>query len=75
MTTKKLFSISQPLCIKLEEIAKNHRTTQSRIIESALTIYLLMETANKSNTKKIDKIVRTNQELLLTEIEKLKSVK
>lgn len=75
MTNKKLFSISEPLCLQLEEMAKNHRTTQSRIIESALMVYLLMDSSNKANTKKIDKIVKNNQTEILTELQRIKEVK
>ena len=68
---KKLFSISEPLVLRLEQIAKEQKTTQSRIIEASLMVYLMMDKGNNTITKQIQELTSKNQKIILKELDKL----
>jgi hypothetical protein len=68
---KKLFSISEPLVLRLEQIAKEQKTTQSRIIEASLMVYLMMDKGNNNITKQIQELTTKNQKIILKELDKL----
>jgi predicted transcriptional regulator len=68
---KKLFSISEPLALRLEQIAKDQKTTQSRIIETSLMVYLMMDKGNNTISKQLQELTSKNQKLILQEMDKI----
>ena len=68
---KKLFSISEPLALRLEQIAKEQKTTQSRIIETSLMVYLMMDKGNNTISKQLQELTSKNQKLILQEMDKI----
>jgi hypothetical protein len=68
---KKLFSISEPLALRLEQVAKEQKTTQSSIIQASLLVYLMMDKGNNTITKQIQELTSKNQRVILKELDKL----
>jgi hypothetical protein len=68
---KKLFSISEPLALRLEQIAKEQKTTQSSIIQASLLVYLMMDKGNNTISKQIQELTSKNQKIILKELDKL----
>jgi hypothetical protein len=68
---KKLFSISEPLALRLEQIAKEQKTTQSSIIQASLMVYLMMDKGNNTISKQIQELTSKNQRIILKELDKL----
>lgn len=53
---KKLISMEQGLADKLTELAKRHGTTQSRIVDAALTVYLTLDLFAPKGTERLSKL-------------------
>jgi hypothetical protein len=68
---KKLFSISEPLALRLEQIAKEQKTTQSSIIQASLLVYLMMDKGNNTISKQIQELTSKNQKIILKELDKI----
>ena len=68
---KKLFSISEPLALRLEQVAKEQKTTQSSIIQASLLVYLMMDKGNNTISKQIQELTSKNQRIILKELDKL----
>jgi hypothetical protein len=68
---KKLFTISEPLALRLEQVAKEQKTTQSSIIQASLLVYLMMDKGNNTITKQIQELTSKNQRIILKELDKL----
>jgi hypothetical protein len=68
---KKLFSISEPLALRLEQVAKEQKTTQSSIIQASLLVYLMMDKGNNTISKQIQELTSKNQRVILKELDKL----
>jgi hypothetical protein len=68
---KKLISFNDTMALKLEELTKEHKTTQSRVIESALMIYILMNAGSKQTTNKINNIVSEHQDIIFKDLDKI----
>ena len=50
---KKLFTMDDRLADKLAEVAKRHGTTQSRVVDAALTVYLTLDLFAPKGTEKL----------------------
>ena len=68
---KKLFSISEPLALRLEQVAKEQKTTQSSIIQASLLVYLMMDKGNNTISKQIQELSSKNQTIILKELDKI----
>jgi histidinol dehydrogenase len=68
---KKMFSVSELMAKTIEDLAKQQNTTQSRIIETSLMMYVLFNTASPEATKKINKLVSEHQEIIYNDLEKI----
>jgi hypothetical protein len=68
---KKLFTISEPLALRLEQVAKEQKTTQSSIIQASLLVYLMMDKGNNTISKQIQELSSKNQTIILKELDKI----
>ena len=72
---KKLISFSDPMALRLEQLAKEQSTTQSRIIETALTIYTMVHIGAPLQAQKLQEMIPTNQVDIFQELERIKKDK
>jgi hypothetical protein len=74
--TKKLISMSEIMANRLESLAIEQGTTQSRIIETALTLYTMIQIGAPLQAQKLQEMIPKNQidifELLEKKIKKNK---
>jgi predicted transcriptional regulator len=74
--TKKLISMSEIMADRLQSLAKEQGTTQSRIIETALTLYTMIQIGAPLQAQKLQEMIPKNQidifELLEKKIKKNK---
>ena len=68
---KKLFSMSNQLADRLTKTAKEQGTTQSRIVETALTIYIMLNYGSPEQAKKLGDMIPSNQVTLFEELDRL----
>ena len=54
---KKLISVSDTVGKKLEEISEKEGVTQSSIVQTALTIYLMMYQSDKKNSMRLNDMI------------------
>ena len=69
---KKTFSISDNVVLRLEQVAKENNSTQSKIVETALIIYMMIQHGAPDQTKMLSDMIPKNQ---LSLFEVLDSVK
>ena len=58
---KKLVSMPVSMAQQLEKIASQNKTTQSAIVVSALTIYMMMYKFSPLESKKLDDLIPKDQ--------------
>jgi hypothetical protein len=58
---KKMFSMPVSMAQQLEKIAKQNNITQSAIVVSALTIYMMMYKFSPTESKKLDDLIPKDQ--------------
>lgn len=59
--TKKIFTMDDNLATKLVQTAKSYKTSQSRIVSTALTLYLMLDKFAPSGMKKVTDLQNDNQ--------------
>ena len=73
--TKKLISMSEIMADRLETLAKEQGTTQSRIIETALTLYTMIQIGAPLQAQKLQEMIPKNQIDIFQELERIKDSK
>jgi hypothetical protein len=73
--TKKLISMSEIMAQRLESLAKEQGTTQSRIIETALTLYTMIQIGAPLQAQKLQEMIPKNQIDIFQELERIKDSK
>lgn len=73
--TKKLISMSELMASRLESLAKEQGTTQSRIIETALTLYTMIQIGAPLQAQKLQEMIPNNQIDIFQELERIKDSK
>jgi hypothetical protein len=73
--TKKLISMSEIMADRLESLAKEQGTTQSRIIETALTLYTMIQIGAPLQAQKLQEMIPKNQIDIFQELERIKDSK
>jgi len=69
---KKLLSISDNVSKALEQHAKENRTTQSKVVEVAISLYLAMHQGAKAMSNQINSFTEQGKKDLFDEINKKK---
>ncbi len=58
---KKLFSLSDNVAQRLEQIAKEQKTSQSKLVETAIVIYLMIQYGAPEQAIKLNDLIPKNQ--------------
>lgn len=72
---KKLVSLSDTMAKRLEQTAKEQKTTQSRIIETALVVYTMMNIGAPLQAQKLQEMIPNNQIDIFDELDRLSKSK
>lgn len=72
---KKLISFSEPMALRLEQMAQEQGTTQSRIVETALTIFTMVQIGAPLQAQKLQEMIPKNQIDIFQELERIKKSK
>ena len=69
---KKLVSLSDNVGFKLEAVAKEQNTTQSKLVETAIVIYMMMYFGAPDQAKILTDLIPKNQMSMFDILEKKK---
>ena len=72
---KKLISMSEPMALRLEQLAQEQGTTQSRIVETALTIFTMVQIGAPLQAQRLQEMIPKNQVDIFQELERIKKDK
>jgi len=68
---KKTFTMSNILAERLARLAKEQDTTQSMIVETSLTIFMMMNYGSPLQTKQLGEMIPKNQIDMFEELDRM----